>query len=276
MIFCKELNAEFSTKDELFKALVKNYDRIVAVKKAAIKTSDGMPMQMLSPKLETAKGFDFVKEGKYYPVINTTNYLDSHKDVHLKKIWNKSIKEQQGKVFYLINHSMKVGDVVAWPENVKPMVKEISWKDLGRDYEGTTEALIYEVELSDDSNDIAVKAIKNKRPVQNSVRMSYVKFEMCINTDEKDYREYKLNYDKYFPEIANKEAETDGYFWAVIEAKIIKEGSMVLEGSNDATPILENNTDQPSEDTDNEPPKGTPKRMDSVKVKQIINSLSKL
>jgi hypothetical protein len=276
MIFCKELNTEFKNKAELFKAIVKEYDKIVAVKKATIKSSDGVPMRMLTTKGEAMKSFDFMKNGKYYPVINTTNILDSHSDVHLKNIWTKSVKDQQGKVFYLVNHSIKVGDVVAWPDNVRPFVQELSWEELGYEYEGTTEALIYEVELDDDSNDTAVKAIKNKRPVQNSVRMQYVKIEMCINSGDKDHKDYKANYDKYFPEIANKEAEVEGYFWAVSEAKIVKEGSMVLDGSNQATPILENNTSQPSEDTDDEPPKSTPKRIDAAKLKQIINSLSKL
>ena len=40
--------------------------------------------------------------------------------------------------------------------------------------------------------------------------------------------------------IANKEeADRVGYFWAVTEAKIVKEGSMVLFGSNSVTPLLQ-------------------------------------
>ena len=278
MIFCKELDTEFATKDELFAALVKDYDKIVAVKKAAIKESDGMPMRFINKESVATKAFDFIKDGKHYPVINTTNFLDSHGDVHLKKIWNKSIKEQNGKLFYVINHSLKIGDVVAYPENVKAFVKEIPWKDLGFDYEGTTEALIYEVEFSEDSNETAVKAVRKKRPVQNSVRMGYVKIEMCIDSNDKDMVSHKANYDKYFPEIANKESLGDGYFWAVSEAKIITEGSMVLLGSNVATPMLMNKQEinQPSQDTGNEPPNSTPKRIEAAKVKSIINSLSEL
>jgi hypothetical protein len=47
------------------------------------------------------------------------------------------------------------------------------------------------------------------------------------------------NFYKYLAVIANKQAALDaGYFWAVAQAKIVKEGSAVLFGSNEATPIL--------------------------------------
>ena len=56
--------------------------------------------------------------------------------------------------------------------------------------------------------------------------------------------------------IANKaQAIEQGYFWVVTEAKISQEGSMVLRGSNDATPILtsenktQSNPDQTEEET---------------------------
>jgi ribosomal protein L37E len=48
--------------------------------------------------------------------------------------------------------------------------------------------------------------------------------------------------------IANKaDADLMGYFWAVTELKIRDEGSMVVKGSNDATPILQNPS--PEEET---------------------------
>ena len=68
--------------------------------------------------------------------------------------------------------------------------------------------------------------------------MQYVKISLGINSTEKDFAEQKAYYDKRISEIANKEVvEEQGYFWGVEEAKIVKEGSMVIFGSNDATPI---------------------------------------
>lgn len=51
----------------------------------------------------------------------------------------------------------------------------------------------------------------------------------------------KENFDKYYPDVVNKEdVDKQGYFWAVLEAKL-KEGSAVLMGSNWVTPTLDNN-----------------------------------
>src|SRR5690606_39202898 len=96
---------------------------------------------------------------------------------------------------------------------------------------------------------------------QHSVGMRYKKLITCINDD--DYPVQKENWDKYFPEIVNKEeAEENGIFWAVLDAMIL-EGSAVLFGSNDTTPtyLVEDIS------TNNEPPVGTqdePHKDDSV------------
>jgi len=64
--------------------------------------------------------------------------------------------------------------------------------------------------------------------------MRYVSLKMAINDDR--YEAEKATWDKYIDMVANKEeAELQGYFWAVTEAKVI-EGSPVLKGSNYATP----------------------------------------
>ena len=53
------------------------------------------------------------------------------------------------------------------------------------------------------------------------------------------YSSEKANWDKYYPMVANKElADQKGFFWAVTEAKVI-EGSAVVKGSNECTPVME-------------------------------------
>jgi len=97
-------------------------------------------------------------------------------------------------------------------------------------------AIKIDINKDDDAEDI----IEKNRPVQNSIRMQYINFVTCIDDKRPEYKTEKANYDKYYPMIANKDvADREGYFWAVLEAKIVKEGSMVLFGSNDATPILQ-------------------------------------
>lgn len=270
-IFCKELNRDFDTPEQMFKALLDNKDKIIGLKKAATKDSEEIPAKFLMFKddVET-KSLGWVEKDYLYPVINTTNFMDSHSDVHLKGIWNKSIKEQQGSVHYVIEHELKVSSVIAYPKDVEMMVKEISWSDLGQSFEGTTQALIFKTNVFEYSNDSARRAIEHKAPVQHSVRMQYVKMELAINSKSPDFLKEKEAYDKYLPEIVNKDAvEKQGYFWAITEAKIYKEGSMVLFGSNSVTPMIEYT--EPTKVTQNEPSDDT-RKVDMGEIKSILKN----
>ena len=73
---------------------------------------------------------------------------------------------------------------------------------------------------------------------EHSVGMRYIKMDLAINSENEADKEEKIIWDKYINTIANKaDAEAQGYFWAVHEAKAI-EGSAVVKGSNPATPTI--------------------------------------
>ena len=240
-IYIQELNKTFTNKEELFKALKDNEQKIISLKKATVyKSAD--KGQFASGSLnasEIKSDFDWMKKGYFYPIVNTTNYYDSHGDVHFPALWNKTIKEQSGRIHYVLDHELKVGSVIAWPDNVGLMLKPIEWSAVGKDYPGTTEALILEVAESDIVNQDAKSVYSAKRSVQGSVRMSYVTIKLGINSDAKEYLENKAYYNSRINEIANRQdVEDAGYFFGIEEAKLIKETSMVLFGSNDATSIV--------------------------------------
>lgn len=238
--YCQILNKKFNTKEDMFKALVENKEDIINMKKAAVKFSDPTSLRVMKTDTEL-KGLqpkESLEYGDYiYPVINTSKYLDSHGDVHIDGLWDKSAKEQKDKVYLVINHELEVGKVISWPKDVTVMVEELKWSDLGADYDGKTQALIFKSKLTPRSNKDAFESYKEGDPVQHSIRMQYVKMRMAINN--KDYKEEYDAWKTYYPMIANKErADEEGYFFAIIEAKIFREGSMVLAGSNDVTPTL--------------------------------------
>ena len=162
------------------------------------------------------------------------NVMDSHSDVHLKGIWNKSLKEQKN-LYLLQEHQMKFDKIIS--DEVKASVDVMSFRDLGSNLQGTTEALIFDVGL--DKRNAFMFGQYAKGYVKNhSVGMRYVKIDMAVNSDDKWATEEKEVWDKHIDEIANKEqAEELGYFFAVSEAKII-EGSAVPIGSNTITPTL--------------------------------------
>lgn len=252
MFECKELSAKFDTKEELIKALVNNKHLAVSSKKSNIVThkicnfsSVGKDSVSDSNKssLESVSAGDTI-----WATINTTGILDSHGDIHAKGIWNKSAREQNNKVYYIINHNLEIGNVIAYPKDVNIHVLNKKWRDLGYDADGSTEALTFEVKLTEYSNPDFMSALKSGATLQNSIRMRYIDVELCVN--DKEYEAEHLMWQKYISEAVNRsEAEKLGYFWYVKEAAIVNEGSAVLFASNTVTPI---NTVK-----SNEPPAGT-------------------
>jgi hypothetical protein len=239
MIHCKELNRDFSSKNEMFKALKENKEQILTFKKAQVykscKKGAAVPISL---SLTETKGIDGLEDGFIYPVISNTYFMDYHKDVHITNSMNRTAKQQQGKIHYVVNHQLEIGKIIAYPKDVEMSIKDVQWKDLGADYEGTTQALMFKTNVFDYSNEDGAKAIKTKQKVQGSIRMQYLDMDMALNSDDPDFKEEKIQYDKHIDKIVNrKEVEEDGYFYPVYELKIVDEGSMVVLGSNSITEI---------------------------------------
>jgi len=271
-VFCKELNMEFEDREQMFSELASNASKIIELKKASTKESDSVSLLFIEKSNDSLKALDFVKEGYVYPVINTTNFLDSHGDVHFPNIWNKSLKDKARKIFYVLEHKLSIDSVIAYPNDVNSFVKNISWKDLGYNYEGETQALIYEIS----KDKIKIPQIKSlfeeKTPFENSVRMRYINMELAIDTKNADLAKNKVVFDAYIDQIANKElAQKEGYFWAVTEASIEKEGSLCLFGSNSATPVIYNTEAVTDTSDKNEPSKDTQKDFETFYNKLNLN-----
>lgn len=236
-------NKSFSTKEDLFSELKKNEDRLISLKTSEVyKSHEKGQFSFLNfDKSEGVdKGLYGAKANHIYPIISTTNYMDSHKDVHFNGSMTKTAKEQNGKVVYALDHELKFDSIIAWQKDVNMFVRQIDWSLVGKDYIGKTEALIFEIAKDKITRKDVLTAIENKvSEFQNSIRMVYVKMILGMNSKDKEHANNKAYYDSRINQIANKEvAEDEGYFWGVEELKIYKEGSLVVAGgSNDATSI---------------------------------------
>jgi hypothetical protein len=264
MIVVKEFpNKQFSNKEELFKALRENKSTLIAQKKMITKEADATVyfVGITNDKGETTKAtytdVSNITQLKAELVINTTNLLDSHSDVHIKGIWNKSVKEQKN-LLLLQEHKMTFDHIIS--DDVKASVKEVKWSDLGYGFKGTTEALTFDVSIDKSRNPFMFEQYAKGYVKEHSVGMRYVKMELAINSDSKWDVEEKEIWDNYIDQVANKEqAEEQGYFWVILEAKIV-EGSAVVKGSNYATPTINveavkdtpTPTNEPTEVTQNE------------------------
>ena len=261
---------EFANKTDMFRYLKEHKDDLIAQKKFDMKRADAVSCSasIIYEKDETAEkridGTDalLLKDViKVRSVINTTNLLDTAGDVLIKGVWKKSLKEQKN-LYLLQEHQMTFDHIIS--DNVKASTKTMKWSEVGADYEGETEALVFDSEIEKVRNPYMFEQYARGYVKNHSVGLRYVQLYMCINSDEKWCIAEKADWDKYIGEVANKEeAERKGYFWAVTEAKLV-EGSAVPLGANWATPTQSvKEYDEPSQDTriDNEPPKGTQKSM---------------
>ena len=253
MIVVKEFpDKEFSNKEELFKALKENKKQLISLKKSIEKRADSFNYVSVNSEIKTINKEDngiIVNPDKLQVkvVINTTNFLDSHNDLHINGIWNKSVSDN--KFFLHLQEHEREFDKVITDESIGS-IQSLTWKSLGYPYSGKTEALIFDSTIEKNRNEFMFNQYSNGWVKNHSVGMRYVKIDLAINSESEFDKDEKELWDKYYPTIANKEvADERGYFWVVSEAKII-EGSAVVMGSNSATPTLSvEQKEEPLQDT---------------------------
>jgi hypothetical protein len=232
----------YQTKKELFDFLVLNKETLVTQKKSVIKEADGIGGSSITTQAKKSAnkaqdGYEDdepVNEIMVKAVINTTNFLDSHGDVHIPGLWNKSLKENN-RIMHVQEHKSSSFDkIIASGDDLKATAETMTWKELVYNAIGTTQALVFESKVRKSRNEYMFEQYKQGFVNNHSVGMRYVKIELAVN--DEDYEKEKDFYDKYISQVINrKDAEEAGYFWVVTEAKVI-EGSAVPMGSNPITP----------------------------------------
>lgn len=231
---------QFANKSELFRHLHDNRGLLIAEKRAETKCADAVAFPGAASRPASAmKAADAPGVAgdvlDVVAVINTTGVLDSAGDVHISGLWRKTLKERRN-LYLLQEHRLLFDHVIA--DEVEASTRRKSWRSLGVDADGDTEALIFKARVHYDRNPFMFEQYRRGFVKNHSVRMQFVKTELCINSDDEYLAEERGNWDKYIGEVVNREAaEKVGYFWAVTEARLV-EGSAVLLGANAITPTL--------------------------------------
>jgi hypothetical protein len=236
------------------KELKDNKNIIIAQKKATIKHADCVVYGSISNSVVTKSGaiksisqddFNLAEVIKAKIIINTTNILDSHGDVHINGIWKKTVNETK-LIYHLQEHEMTFKHVIS--DDVIANIEKYKWTEIGQNYLGITEALVFESIIKKERNPFMFEQYIKGYVKQHSVGMQYINLVLCINSTDKYFKEEKQNWDKYCPMVVNSQDAIDAQtFWAVTEAKLI-EGSAVVLGSNRATPTQSISNIEPSED----------------------------
>lgn len=269
---------KFAKAGDQLKWMVENQPLLKAQRRSEAKRTDGMSFGFKSfavnekgerLKVENGSVVNPPEDNgkiKVKVIINATNILDSHTDLHLPGIWKKSLSEK--KLLYLCQeHDLSFKGIIS--DEVKAYTENISFKDLGYTYEGTSECLVFDAVICKERNEYMYYQYLKGYVRNHSVRMEYVKEYFCTREglyDGADAVQYVENWNKYAPMCANQsDLESVNWFYAVAEAKVKDEGSAVVKGSCFTTPTLEvTEQKQAGKPLDNyhkeEPPAGTQKR----------------
>lgn len=240
MIFCKELNKSFETKELMFHELKKHVPELIKLKKEAVYKSceKGMSVSckpIKSFKEDETKAASFeIDDDYYYIAVNSCWVLDSHDDLHIKGIWDEDI--EQGEVFLLVDHDTSMDCVVVKKAYIERFIATVPFKSLNKPYEGSTQVLVYKFRKDKVIHQTAKDWLESGDDIEASVRMRYDDIEFAMDSNHPDDAPQKKLYDTYFPKIVNSdEFEYVYYFFVIKKARNVKESSLVIFGSNSAT-----------------------------------------
>lgn len=261
---------EFQTKKDRFEYLIQNKSRLIEQKKSMPIKSD--PVFVIPQKVVSKGSTAFKNEDAEYSdpdilrvkvVANTSNYIDSHMDMLLPNGAQKSINERKGIIPFLHDHIHEIDAEIA--KVVDIYYSDISLLELGINQQGSANVLIFLADIIKEYNPKIFSKYKEGRIKQHSIGLQYIKLELAIN--DSDYEKEQDFWNKYYPQVINKEvADEMGFFWVVPEFKLI-ENSAVLFGSNQLTPTLE--IFEPGDSTQT-------KSIEPSKNTQMLDELNKL
>lgn len=240
MIRIKEFpDKSFATWDEAMKELIAYKKTLVAQKKAIIKEADPLPYYTVNGERTAEKaGAAQLEDATVINVVavsNACNYFDSHGDVSINGSWNRTAKNTKNGL-HLQEHINKFDHLIS--DEVYFKVETKTWKELGFEYEGTTECLVMYSRVEKETNPFMFNKYVKGKVKNHSSGLMYITILLAVNNSADWAKEEKEVWDKHYPAIVNKDDVDDrGYFWAVLEQKII-ENSAVLRGSNPATPTI--------------------------------------
>lgn len=268
---------KLGTKSELFAYLRENESKIIKQKKSMPIKSDLFEWGCLpvNQKQNVKENGDALNEGEIEVnnIANLSGWCDSYMDVMIKDSWKKTI-DDKGIVYHLKNHSYKTDDIVGKDPELYTKVFNLDYFGIQSDVE-KAQALMMRSIVSKEYDKKTFLLYRDGQVKQHSIGLRYIIIKLCLDSDLEEDKTYKDNWNKYYSQVINKElVDKHGFFWAVVEAKIL-ENSCVLFGANEHTGTYSTSAKEEIEAVDDntsetEPPVGTQK--DHLKYYQnLIN-----
>lgn len=225
---------KFTDKMDQTRFIKENIKQLTDIKKSEYKT-DAKPMVDTKMLKEFAPNIGTISTDtiEVKTVINSTNIIDSHMDLHMPNIWNKTVSDNPYS-HHLKQHERKFESVIA--KKAASYNENSNFNQIGLDVDFKTVININHFILKRDKMPFMFDAYKNGEVDEHSIGMMYVDLDIAYYDEDSqkqmdffnEMKEHAVN-----PEVADEY----GYFWVIYEAKK-REGSAVVFGSNSITPTL--------------------------------------
>jgi len=251
---------DFATKDGLFSYLKDNESKIIKQKKSLPIESDDFDWGCLpvNEKQTVKESGEKLNEGEIEvnAVANLSGWCDTYMDVMIKDSWKKTIQDKSI-VYHLKNHKYSTDDIVGKDAELYTKNFDVSYFGIQSDVE-KAQALMMRSIVSKEYDRKTYLLYKDGQIKQHSIGLQYVQIKLCLDSNVEEDKAYKDNWNKYYGEVINKDLVNKyGFFWAVVEAKIL-ENSCVLFGANKNTPVYSTGENKAADEApENEPPAGT-------------------
>ena len=168
-------------------------------------------------------------------IANLSGWCDSYMDVMIKDSWKNTINSKSI-VYHLKNHRYSTDDIVGKDPELYSKMFDVSYFGIESDVV-KAQALMMRSIVSKEYDEKTFYLYKDNQIKQHSIGLRYVIIKLCYDSEMEDDKQYKENWDKYYPQVINKDlVDKYGYFFAVVEAKIL-ENSCVLFGANENTGV---------------------------------------
>jgi len=261
---------KFTDKMDQTNYIKKKIKELTAIKATEYKTDSSCTVKSelikeFKPTIEPVTG-DIIE---VKAIINTTNVIDSHMDLHLQGIWNKTVKDNPYNPV-LKQHENKFESVLA--NKAKNINQSMNFKDIGVDIDFAMQANCNIFTIDKNKQPLMFDKYTSGEVDQHSIGMMYVDFDIAYY-DESSKKEMDF-FNEMLAQCINPEiAEEAGYVWCVREAKK-REGSAVVFASNPLTPTLYVKNYQPQSSTGkNEPPLSTQKQQNNKELFEALFNL---
>jgi len=251
----------FTDKMDQTRFMKENIKQLMHLKKSEYKKDseivlkDGIILKEFSPLIESITS-DIIEVKS---VINTTNVIDSHRDLHIKGIWNKTVKDNPTS-YHLKQHENIFESVIS--SKAKSYNELMMFAELGINSPMDTEANINQFLIDKRKDPFMFGKYVDGEVKQHSIGMIYVDLDVAYYDEdsqkEMDFYEWAKS-QAINPEVADEY----GYVYVVREAKK-REGSAVVFGSNSITPTLYVKNYEPQKSTYKSEPQNSTQRVKAL------------